>query len=219
MTDARRTIETPGVGDKNNRWTFLDEKKSPRMFLCRCECGVEKEILPTSFQGKSKSCGCWNSEVSRKRATKHGFRHTRLYHVWLGMRQRCSNPKHVAYKYYGVRGISVDPVWDTFLPFRKWCLENGYVEDATYRQELDRIDNDGDYGPGNCRWVSPLRNRQNTRLTHSLTAWGETKSMSDWARDPRCRVSYFTLRSRTTRGWADKDAMETPLRTYRRSDS
>ena len=204
-------------GAKNNRWTFLEEGRggpngNTRMLLCRCECGTERLVKPTDFvQGRSKSCGCWNRESAKERATRHGGRRTRLNAIWANMRARCNNPNHISYKHYGGRGISVCAEWDDFARFREWSLVNGYDADRAYRQELDRIDNAGDYEPDNCRWVTPTENKRNKRNNHVLAAFGETKSMAAWADDPRCKVSYYALRNRIYRnGWEPEEAITTP---------
>jgi hypothetical protein len=203
-------------GDIRHRWTVLDpdrRQKTSRMYLCRCECGTEKLVDANSFlRDKSKSCGCYNSEQARERATKHGKRYTRLNGAWANMRARCVNPKHISWPRYGARGITVCPEWADFAIFREWALEAGYVEGATYRQEIDRIDNDGPYSPENCRIVSPRVNRQNKENSHNLVAFGETKSMGAWADDPRCKVTYYALRYRVSKDWDAERAITEPAR-------
>lgn len=210
-----RSLQAPEPGTKSNRWVFLEETrtdKGKRGFLCRCECGTRRVIGPSDFfGGRTKSCGCYNSEVARSRATKHGDAHSRLHWVWLGMRQRCINPEHISFKNYGARGIKVCKEWDDYAKFREWSLAHGYIEGATYRQTIDREDNDGDYSPSNCRWVSAKRNANNKRGNHILEVFGERKSMMDWSEDLRCAVGYFALRNRINRdGWDVEEAITTP---------
>jgi hypothetical protein len=86
---------------------------------------------------------------------KHPYFGTKLYNIWSMMKQRCNNPNHFAYKWYGARGIQVDSEWnDNSLTFCEWAVNNGYEEGL----ELDRIDNDGNYTPDNCQWVEKVRN-------------------------------------------------------------
>jgi len=100
--------------------------------------------------------------------------HPKLSSVWRALRQRCKNPNDVRYSSYGGRGISVCAEWDTFVPFLEWALNNGYQEGLS----IDRIDNDGDYEPSNCRWATPIQqmgNRTNTSkygVGIRKTKWG-----------------------------------------------
>lgn len=214
-----RTLAHADVGAASERWTVLDNdaryRGNKRAYLCRCACGTERVLAPSDFlKAKTKSCGCLNAELARERATTHGRRYTKLNAMWSNMRSRCANPKHVSWDRYGGRGIRVCAEWDDFTVFRAWALENGYKEDVIYRQEIDRIDNDGNYEPDNCQVVAPRENRQHTSTSHNLTAFGVTKSMGAWADDRRCEVDYHTLRSRINRGWPTEKALSTPPRSY-----
>lgn len=113
--------------------------------------------------GQSQSCGCRHREiVSANR--KHGDWNKQLYKVWCAMKQRCSNPNSRVYGYYGGRGISVCREWqESYLTFREWATASGYERGLT----LDRIDNDGDYEPSNCRWVSMSVQNSNKRICRS----------------------------------------------------
>lgn len=131
------------------------------------------------------------------RKEQHGGRYTRLYNIWLNMKQRCSNPKASHYEYYGGRGISVCREWrDSFSSFREWAISNGYNEKLT----LDRIDRDEDYCPGNCRWITQMEQMSNTSRNIMLTYKGDTHSLSEWSRI--LGVPYGTLKSRYRYGWS-----------------
>lgn len=120
---------------------------------CKCECGNET-IVP-SYQlkgGHTRSCGCLLTEtlVRRNKALAKP-RNERLYRIYYGMMSRCNNKKYEAYKHYGARGIKVCSEWSGhFYDFEKWALSHGYDDALT----LDRINNDGNYEPSNCRWTT-----------------------------------------------------------------
>ena len=120
---------------------------------------------------------------------KHGAyaKNYALYTVWNTMKHRCEDRKRTKYKDYGARGIKVCPEWKEPNAFIDWALANGYEKGL----QIDRIDNDGDYSPDNCRWVSPKVNSRNRRNTIYLTVCGETKCVSEWCE--RKNVSQYTV--------------------------
>lgn len=110
---------------------------------------------------------------------KHGGKGTKLYEVWYSMRKRCSNPKSQHYAEYGARGIRVCAEWENdFSVFRDWATSNGYVEGLT----IDRIDNNGNYEPNNCRWVDRYVQCNNQRTTVHIEYNGETHTLHEWAK-------------------------------------
>lgn len=119
---------------------------------------------------------------------------TRLYMIWSGMRQRCSNPHTEHYNRYGGRGIKVCPEWEDFSAFEDWAYSHGYREYLS----IDRIDNNGPYSPENCRWVTQIEQHQNTSKTVLLTIGGETKSIAAWARESG--IDGSTIKRRLQRG-------------------
>lgn len=148
--------------------------------------------------------------------TSHGFaargRKPLLYGVWNAMKNRCRNENVAAFKDYGGRGIEVCEEWASDFPaFMAWAVRNGYVEGAGL--EIDRIDNNGNYEPGNCRWVTPERNGRNKRTSRVITAFGEERCLADWVSDARCVVARPTLSYRINHGWNPEDAISMPLKT------
>lgn len=149
-----------------------------RAFLCRCDCGNQKIIsLAELKRGTTKSCGCWNSEVQSSfmidYSTKHGKSNTPEYSIWKGMKERCNNPKNKSYHNYGGRGIKVFDRWlDSFENFI-----NDMGERPSKNHQLDRINNDGNYEPSNCKWSTRSENTINKR--HKLGVSGHKNIVLD----------------------------------------
>lgn len=136
------------------------------MWLCKCDCGREKVIRGTHLRsGAVISCGCVGRKHSVEAKIKHGHTHSRLYGVWCNMKNRCYNQNVSCYFRYGGRGIRVCEEWlHDFSAFYSWSMANGYDSNAKYGDcTLDRIDNDGDYSPQNCRWVTMKEQCQNRK--------------------------------------------------------
>ena len=138
----------------------------------------------------------------------HSKQPARLYRIWSNMKNRCANPNADNYSFYGGRGIKVCDEWrDDFVPFRDWAMANGYADNLT----LDRIDNDGDYSPSNCRWETHLNQCNNTRRNHLITFQGETRTIAEWARIVGMKAD--TLERRINRmGWPVEKALTTIVR-------
>lgn len=139
------------------------------------------------------------------------MRRTRLYTVWSNMKQRCCNPARPDYPTYGGRGITVCPEWvDSFPAFMAWALANGYQDHLT----LDRIDTDGPYSPGNCRWATRKAQANNRRTNRLLTLDGKTQSMKQWAEE--LGMGADTLWRRLHKGWSVERALTEPIQKQKR---
>lgn len=163
---ARQKIEVK-IGDKYGRFTIIEEVephiqpngKSNRQFRCSCSCGNERIIHLSSLRrGNSKSCGCYLKEITSQLKKKHGGYKHYLYKTFNGMKERCMNPNNKFYKNYGARGIKVCERWlESFAHFLEDMGErpNGHT--------IDRINNDGNYEPSNCKWATKKEQQNNTR--------------------------------------------------------
>ena len=188
------------IGQVYGSWTILSMTVN-RKVKARCICGTEKEIYVGALLiGKSNSCGC-----QRKNRYKHGGTHTRLYGVWQAIKRRCYMKTIADYKNYGGRGIRMADEWiNEFEPFRKWSLENGYKKGL----EIDRTNNDGNYEPSNCKWVTHTVNGNNKRNSKFATINGKTQTISQWATESG--ISRKTIQSRLNYGWEDERLLLSP---------
>ena len=177
-------------------------------WLCRCDCGVEKQVRTDHLlSGRSLSCGCRQREGVKVWARKHGHSPrsgvSGEYSSYHSMLQRCYNPKQKWFKNYGGRGIKVCDRWrESFEAF---------LEDMGPRPEgllLERIRNDGDYEPGNCKWATRSEQMRNTRVTRQLTWNGETRVIVAWAE--KLGIPAQIIHSRLFAGWTEAEALGTP---------
>lgn len=151
-------------------------------YECMCDCGklinVTKNHLKT---GHTKSCGCKKSQMCIDSNFKHGLAGSRLYNTYYHMRRRCYNEKDKQYHRYGGRGITVCDEWlgeNGFINFSNWAMNNGYNDTLT----IDRINNDGNYEPNNCRWATPTEQMNNVSYNVRLTYNNETHTIAEWAK-------------------------------------
>ncbi len=151
--------------------------------------------------------------IGVKMKDRKGKSRTKLALVWRSMISRCHNANDKGYARYGARGIKVCDEWrDDFDIFESWALKAGYTEGLT----IDRVNNDGNYEPSNCEFISRGRNASKTSRNVILSAFGENKITYDWLRDPRCKVKAETLRDRLRRGWPPESALVTPPQRIKR---
>lgn len=170
------------IGQKFGMLTVLEElqerKHGGRVYKCKCDCGnisiVNKYNLTS---GHTKSCGCLRKENTSKMFKTHGKRNTRLFNIWTDLKQRCYNKHNTRYKDWGGRGIAVCDEWrNEFMSFHDWALNNGYND----KLSIDRIDNNGNYEPTNCRWVTAKQQARNRRTNINYTINGETRCIVEW---------------------------------------
>lgn len=181
-------------------------EKGEILWLCKCDCGEERLSISGSLQhGGNTTCG------NHPKLFKHGQSGTRLFNIWTGMNARCSKKTASSYYLYGARGIQVCKEWrEDFFVFKEWALNNGYQDDLS----IDRFpDQNGDYGPDNCRWATS-EEQNNNRVNNVLYEIdGELKTLTQWA------TIYKTSRGMAYQRiyllqWDVKKALSTPAIPY-----
>lgn len=201
------------TGQKFGRLTVLERAKNntrgQSMWRCKCDCGNTWTGLGTSLiSGNTQSCGCLAREMLIKRNTVHSLHGTRLYGIWVRMRQRCNDENCTDYISYGARGIAICKDWDDYRSFHRWALANGYKDNLT----IERIDVNGNYEPNNCKWISPAAQARNKTNNHKITYNGQTKTLAEWAEILGIKSSLLRYR---LRNWGVERAFTTPIRRQR----
>lgn len=220
------------VGEVIGRLTIIDtapprigKAGKPRLYwLCRCECGSLKEIRDDALNGKhTMSCGCLQRECAsdankgRTDGIKYGESRERIHNIWYLIKFRCEDPSSHCFHNYGGRGIQMCKEWadgiDGYFRFKEWSLNNGYSDDLT----IDRIDNNGDYSPENCRWVDIYAQGNNKRNNVLIEYEGKTQTLSQWARE--LNVPMVSLHNRIrVLGWDIERAFTQPYRKSNRNN-
>lgn len=198
------------TGKKFGRWTVLKRdltiKKPGAMWECECACGTKRTVCAQGLKnGDSSSCGCYNREVQRKscieRNTTHKKSKTQTYFTWMNMIQRCTNPKNPKYRIYGHRGIRVCERW---LKFENFLADMGERPFKNY--SIDRINNNGNYEPENCRWASPQEQARNQTKTRLIKYNGKTQTLMEWAEETG--IPHYNLHQRLSKlGWSIERAL------------
>lgn len=204
------------TGQKFGRLLVLEraENKYGRTaWKCKCDCGNYKEV--TSYDLKSqkiKSCNCLQKEngiiigKTKGYTSTHNLSKTRIYAIWLSIKQRCYYKRGISYKNYGGRGIKICNEWlnkeNGFINFYNWAIENGYDENKSRKeQSLDRIDVNGNYEPNNCRWVT-MKIQQNNKQNNKIIIYKNKKYTISELSD-KLGISSATLNWRIKHNWKE----------------
>lgn len=199
------------VAESDRRWGI-------RYVVVRCDCGVQKAVSFDKLKiGHVKSCGCMKSKMLSEHKTVHGDARTKAfggrtseYCTWKDMTKRCEYEKHRYFSDYGGRGIKVCTRWrESFTAF----LED-MGRKPTPKHSLDRINNNGNYEPSNCRWATPREQAANTRRNQNLTAFGNTFCVSEWVRITG--LTKGTIMARLKKGWSHEETLTRQPRGSRR---
>lgn len=177
---------------------------------CQCDCGTVKSVDASSLRGGlSRSCGCGVKESAVQRFTTHGGSKSQMYRLWASMIQRCTQPNDGSFARYGGRGITVCERWRDFAAF---AADMGPRPSPGH--SIDRIDNDGHYDPGNCRWATAHEQGLNKRTNRILELNGKRQAMSVWAK--QLGMTSASLMERLDSGrWTVEQALSIPKRGKR----
>lgn len=204
------------VGRVYGRWEVVDfagiGKYGESLWHCRCHCGHTRNVDGRSLtSGKSKSCGCLSNEIHSKmlnvKNTTHGLSGTHTYKCWKAMTKRCRSLKDKTAKDYALRGIAVCPRWLGEEGFENFLADMGERPPGT---TIDRIDNNGDYEPSNCRWATIKEQARNKRNNRILVFYGQALPVSVWAEI--LAIPKQIIYSRLHRGWSTKRTLITPVK-------
>ncbi len=196
-------------------WTVISFNRSEKegnhyrtYWNCKCACGGERVVRGDILKsGGSKSCGCYGKDRSLielpEYTEEEAFKKAKS--VYKHMKQRCYNLNKTRFSDYGGRGIKICDRW--LESFENFYEDMGTP--PTNLHQLDRVDNEGDYSPDNCKWSTPSENNRNKRDSHMLTYNGVTQCVTAWADE--LNIDASTLFNRIARGWDDEKVITTPL--------
>ena len=192
-------------------------KHGKSLWLCRCKCGGEVVVIGSQLTNKNtRSCGCFNYKNPEQKIYHHGKSGSPIYEIWCGIKKRCYNPRSLAFRYYGARGIVLCQGWQSPIRFL-----SDIGPRPSKRHSIERLDNEGNYSCGkcpeckrrkwlaNCVWATPRVQSRNNRRNHIITFRGKSRLLTDWAK--RIHIGYRTLYARLKRGWSVEDAITRPL--------
>lgn len=182
---------TSMLNDTVGRWTVLSYGRTLEYRVCRCSCGTVREIESSRLRtGRTQSCGCYtrdkNSVVQQTLKTTHGQSRTLVYAVWRAMHRRCTDNNNSQFKDYGGRGISVCTRWTGANGFIAFCVDMG---PRPRGMTIERVDNNGNYESGNCRWATRKEQSRNTRANVHVTLGDQTLCFTEACRSLGVRQS------------------------------
>lgn len=187
----------------NEQFGLLTVVKTNKGFCeCLCRCGNTLTVKFWKLTGVGghrvlESCGCLKGTKTEQDT----------YKIWAGMKRRCTQPNSDAYKNYGGRGIKVCERW--FNSFPAFLMDMG--SRPSTKHSIDRIDNNGDYTPTNCRWATQKEQSNNKRTNRMIEIDGKTQTLTQWCEE--YQIKYSTVENRLRRcNWAIKEALITPVK-------
>lgn len=202
------------TGTRFGRLTVIEvsERGKPVKWMCLCDCGNQKSIAGYRLKNRqTQSCGCLHSETTKKLFTTHGATVARKiskeYRAWFLAKDRCYNPNSPSYENYGGRGIGMCDEWRSdFVKFYDYIGKAPSPDHS-----IDRINNNGNYEPGNVRWATKTEQAQNRRMRKNtgLTIDGETKTVLEW--ESHFDFTKGFLQNRLSKGWCVNCSVTIPI--------
>lgn len=174
------------IGEIHGIYTIIDvlnkkDKYGHYIYIAECkECGYKKYSHYGAISGKSHEVNaCNHLMLGNKYIQQTKWTNKRIQNIFKGLKERCYNESHKDYKWYGAKGVKVCEEWlNNPISFEKWSLQNGYKNDLT----IDRIDENKNYSPDNCRWISNVHNAKYKSTTHLIDVNGEKHTGRDWSK-------------------------------------
>lgn len=187
-------------------------KNNRALWECKCQCGETKlAIGKVLANGGTKSCGCLRRDLMTKHGLSKNPKIKTEYKTWKSILNKCNNPKASNYKDYGGRGISVCKRWEDF---------NNFITDMGLKPcktlSIERINNDGDYEPNNCKWATDTEQNRNKRNIRIISFNGESLLLEDWAR--KTGLSKQCISYRLKKGWGVKNALTIPKKNNNKTN-
>lgn len=199
------TLPNLQYGHLTTKRLYGYKEDGQELWECDCKCGGN--TITTAYnliRGHTTSCGCLKNNGNCNH--KHGMSKDRIYNIYIKMKQRCFNKNDKSYLNYGGRGITICKEWlgeNGFINFYEWSKNNGYSDELT----IDRIDTNGNYEPGNCRWTN-YKVQQNNRTNNRIVEYkGNQYTLSELS--DKCNIPYERLRTRLLAGWSVIEAVKT----------
>ena len=201
------------VGERFGRLIVIKRAENNKFnqvqWLCKCDCGNEKIVSANNLRNKqTRSCGCLKKEQDYINIAhiKHNKSNTRLYSIWKGMKNRCNSVKGKRHKFYYDKGIKVCDEWQKdFINFYNWAIQNGYKENLT----IDRINNDGNYEPNNCRWATITEQNNNQSKNIKIKYNNNIYSIKEFCN--KFDIKRGTLDYRLKCNWSIEKIINTPI--------
>lgn len=202
-------------GVPRSHWTVITRAENSSTgkvrWVCECDCNERNvQIVQANHlrEGSSLQCSKCAHKITGESNSTHRETESRLYYIWCSMKSRCNRPTDDAYERYGGRGISVCTEWmNSFESFRNWSLDNGYQEDLS----IERVNNDGNYCPENCRWATAIEQANNRRSNRILTYNNETHTLAEWSR--LTGLDRHVITDRIDKfNWSIEKALATPVK-------